>query len=137
MLQLAQILHSKGFSITIIHTTFNSPNPSNYPHFSFSCIQDNLSETETSASDLLNFIVALNVKCLVPFKDCVEKLLSDVSEEAVVSCFISDALCYFTQAVADSLQLPRIVLRTGGVSSFVAFTAFPSLREKGYVPIQG
>ncbi|KAG4920270.1 hypothetical protein JHK82_049234 [Glycine max] len=47
-----------------------------------------------------------------------------------------NALCYFTQAVADSLQLPRIVLRTGGVSSFVAFTAFPSLREKGYVPIQ-
>lgn len=50
---------------------------------------------------------------------------------------LSDALCYFTQAVADSLQLPRIVLRTGGVSSFVAFTAFPLLREKGYVPIQG
>lgn len=83
------------------------------------------------------YIVALNVKCLVPFKECVEKLLSDVSEEAVVSCFISDALCYFTQAVADNLQLPRIVLRTGGVSSFVAFAAFPILRQKGYLPIQG
>ncbi|KAL2598121.1 hypothetical protein AAZV13_11G204300 [Glycine max] len=82
------------------------------------------------------YIVALNVKCLVPFKECVEKLLSDVSEEAVVSCFISDALCYFTQAVADNLQLPRIVLRTGGVSSFVAFAAFPILRQKGYLPIQ-
>ncbi|TKY47493.1 UDP-glycosyltransferase 76F1 [Spatholobus suberectus] len=63
------------------------------------------------------------------------KLLSDESEEPV-ACLISDALCYFTQAVADSLRLPRIVLRTGGVSSFVAFAAFPLLREKGYIPIQ-
>ncbi|PPD70856.1 hypothetical protein GOBAR_DD32266 [Gossypium barbadense] len=35
MFDLANILHSRGFSITIIHTTFNSPNPSNYPHFTF------------------------------------------------------------------------------------------------------
>lgn len=29
MLQLGTILHLKGFSITITHTYFNSPNPSN------------------------------------------------------------------------------------------------------------
>jgi hypothetical protein len=50
---------------------------------------------------------------------------------------ISDAVFYFTQAVADSLKLPRIVLRTSGVSSFVVFAAFPLLRERGYLPIQG
>ena len=31
----------------------------------------------------------------------------------------------------------NLMIFSGGVSSFVAFTAFPSLREKGYVPIQG
>lgn len=136
MLQLAQILHSNGFSITIIHTTFNSPNPSNYPHFNFCSIQDGISETESSASDLLSFVVALNMRCVTPFKECLGKLLSDISEEPI-ACLISDAICYFTQDVANSFQLPRIVLRTGGVSSFVAFAAFPFLRGNGYIPIQG
>lgn len=136
MLQLANILHSNGFSITIIHTSFNSPNLSNYPHFNFCCIQDGLSETESSTSDLLNFVIALNIRCVTPFKECLVKMLSDTSDEPI-ACLISDALCYFTQAVAESLHLPRIVLGTGGLSSFVAFSAFPFLREKGYLPIQG
>ncbi|OIV95591.1 hypothetical protein TanjilG_23822 [Lupinus angustifolius] len=134
MLQLAHILHSNGFSITVIHTTFNSPNPSNYPNFNFYSIQDGLSETEYT-SDLLNFIIALNIGCVTPFKECLMKMLSDTSEEPI-ACMISDAMCYFTQSVADSIKLPRIVLRTGGVSSFVAFSAFPFLREKAYLPIQ-
>ncbi|KAJ1422306.1 UDP-glucuronosyl/UDP-glucosyltransferase [Sesbania bispinosa] len=44
-------------------------------------------------------------------------------------------MCYFTQDVANTFQLPRIVLRTSGVSSYVAFAAFPLLREKGYIPL--
>ncbi|KAE9594350.1 putative cytokinin 7-beta-glucosyltransferase [Lupinus albus] len=133
MFQLAHILHSNGFSITIIHTSFNSPNPSNYPHFNFFCIQDGLSESEYT-SNLLHFIIALNIGCVTPLHECLMKMLSDTSEDPI-SCLISDAMCYFTQSVADSIQLPRIVLRTGGVSSFVAFSAFPFLREKGYLPI--
>ncbi|BAT85975.1 hypothetical protein VIGAN_04358100, partial [Vigna angularis var. angularis] len=136
MLQLAEILHSKGFSITIIHTTFNSPDPSNYPHFTFSFFQDGLSQTQPS--DLLNFLVELNVKCVHPFKDCVTKLLrTDQAAEEPVACLISDAICYFTQAVADNLQLPRIVLRTSGISSYVAFLAYPLFRQRGYIPTQG
>ncbi|KAE8039177.1 hypothetical protein FH972_011615 [Carpinus fangiana] len=34
MLQLG-ILHSNGFSITVAHTQYNSPDPSNHPNFSF------------------------------------------------------------------------------------------------------
>ncbi|ESW35486.1 hypothetical protein PHAVU_001G238800 [Phaseolus vulgaris] len=135
MLQLAQILHSNGFSITIIHTTFNSPNPSKYPNFTFSCIQDALSPTQFS--DLLSFLVELNVKCVEPFKECVGKLLrSDEAAEEPVACLISDAMCHFTQGVADNLKLPRIVLRTSGVSSFVAFAAYPLFRERGYISTQ-
>ncbi|XP_014495747.1 UDP-glycosyltransferase 76B1 [Vigna radiata var. radiata] len=135
MLQLAEILHSKGFSITIIHATFNSPDPSNYPHFTFSFFQDGLSQTQPS--DLLNFLVEFNVKSVDPFKDCVTKLLrTHEAEEEPVACLISDAICYFTQAVADNLQLPRIVLRTSSISSYVAFLAYPLFRQRGYIPTQ-
>ncbi|XP_058781866.1 UDP-glycosyltransferase 76B1-like [Vicia villosa] len=129
MLQLAQILHSNGFSITIIHTTFNSLNPSNYPHFNFCIIQDGILKTESFSSNLL---IEFNTRCVKPFKECLGKLLS----EGPIACLISDPMCYFTHDVATSFKLPRLVLRTGGASSFVAYAAFPDLREKGYIPIQ-
>ncbi|KDP44851.1 hypothetical protein JCGZ_01351 [Jatropha curcas] len=135
MLQLANILHSKGFSITIIHTTFNSPDPSKYPHFTFHFIQENLTETESSTKDILSLLSLLNIKCVAPFQDCLSTLLSDSLEEPI-SCLISDAIFHFTQAVSNTLNLPRIVLRTGGASSFLVFSAFPFLKEKGYLPFQ-
>ncbi|CAK7325779.1 unnamed protein product [Dovyalis caffra] len=135
MIQLANILHSKGFSITIIHTTFNSPDPSKYRHLTFHCIQEELTETEASTTDIIDLVSFLNIKCVAPFRDCVSKLLSDAAEDPI-ACLISDAIFHFTNAVSKSLKLPRIVLRTGGASSFRVFTAFPLLKEKGYLPIQ-
>ncbi|KAL9411568.1 hypothetical protein AB3S75_045212 [Citrus x aurantiifolia] len=138
MLQLANILYSKGFSITIIHTNFNSPNTSNYPQFSFCSIEDSSSETEASTADLVALLSLLNVQCVVPFRNCLAKLLSNVEEEEKepIACLITDATWYFTQAVAESLKLSRIVLRTNSVSSFLVFAAFPVLSQKGYFPIR-
>ncbi|KAJ6357631.1 hypothetical protein OIU78_005471 [Salix suchowensis] len=135
MIQLANILHSKGFSITIIHTAFNSPDPSKYPHFTFHFIQEELTETEASTADIIALVSLLNIKCVAPFTDCLSKLLSDVSEDPI-ACLISDAIFHFTTAVSKGLKLPRIVLRTGGASSFRIFTALPFLKEKGYLPTQ-
>ncbi|KAK8549418.1 hypothetical protein V6N13_027172 [Hibiscus sabdariffa] len=137
MLDLANILHSRGFSITIIHTTFNSPEPSNYPCFAFRFISENLPEHHRTCckTDLVAFLSMLNMKCGPPFRDCLADLLSDASEEPI-ACLISDAILYFTQDVASDLKLPRLVLRTGAASSFCVFAAFPLLREKGYLPIQ-
>ncbi|KAK1364940.1 hypothetical protein POM88_040501 [Heracleum sosnowskyi] len=42
------------------------------------------------------------------------------------------AILHFSSAVAKSFELPRLVLRTSGVSSFLAFAAFPVLQQKGY-----
>ncbi|XVF24004.1 hypothetical protein REPUB_Repub13aG0089300 [Reevesia pubescens] len=139
MFQLAKILYAKGFSITIIHTKFNSPNPSNYPHFRFCSISDGLSDNLTVPSDvnnLLTFLSLLNLNCLTPFRDCLAKLLSNDLEEVPIACLVTDALWHFTQAVADDLKLPRIVLRTSNVSSFLALTSMPFLRERGYLSLQ-
>ncbi|KNA24611.1 hypothetical protein SOVF_013910 [Spinacia oleracea] len=133
MLQLASILYSKGFSISIIHTNFNSPNPANYPSFTFHSISDNLSESEASTEDLTLLLHNLNMNCLVPFS----AILSEIMSEVGVACLITDVIWYFTQAVADSLDLPRIVLRTNNPSSFIAFTYLPLFREKGYLSAQG
>ncbi|CAJ2643950.1 unnamed protein product [Trifolium pratense] len=138
LLQLANILYSKGFSITIVHTVFNSPDPSSYPHFSFLPLHGALSETEASKVDAVHLTEVINVRCVQPLKECLTLLLSHdkVKEDGCVSCFIVDAALYFTQGVCDEVGVPRIVLRTGGASSFLVFASFPLLREKGYFPVQ-
>lgn len=140
MLQLANILHSKGFKITIIHTNFNSPNKSNYPHFTFEPISESLVENEGSSADIGNVLILiklLNNTCVDPFRDCMVRLLSDATKEEPILCLITDALLQFTQAVADKLKVPRIVLRTSSLSSFHVFHAHPLLREKGYFSMEG
>lgn len=137
MLQLANILHSKGFSITILHLKLNSPNPANYPHFTFCPIDDGSSETsEASKGDIISLLEGINAKCIEPFRQALGQLLADASGDPV-ACLISDAVLHSTAAVCRSLNLPRIVLRTGGVCSFLAFVAFPLLFEKGYLPLEG
>ncbi|KAL7201616.1 hypothetical protein ACSBR1_033335 [Camellia fascicularis] len=51
MIELATALHSKGFSITIAHTLFNSPKPSNHPHLTFLRISNGLTDRNTSSGD--------------------------------------------------------------------------------------
>ncbi|KAL3718859.1 hypothetical protein ACJRO7_003895 [Eucalyptus globulus] len=136
MLQLANILYSRGFSITIVHTHFNSPKSSNYPHFNFQPIPDGLLEGQASTVDFVALLVLMNVTCVVPFRDCLSKLLSDASKDRIPCCLITDPVWHFTQAVADELNFPRMVLRTSSISSFLAFCALPLMQEKGYLPIQ-
>lgn len=139
LLQLANILYSKGFSITIVHTVFNSPDPSSYPHFTFHPLHGALSETEASKVDAVHLTDIINIKCVQPLKEFLATLLSsqDDDDSVPVSCFIADAALYFTQSVCDEFGIPRLVLRTGGASSFLVFASFPLLREKGYFPVQG
>ncbi|XP_076948985.1 UDP-glycosyltransferase 76B1-like [Bidens hawaiensis] len=130
MLQLANILHSKGFSVIILHTLCNSPNPTNYPHFNFVPIPG-------TGEDILNFsdmdkiislLLYINTKFINPIKECLERLMS---EDDGVACLITDAQWFGTQNVADILKLPRIVHRTSNISSFVCFAASLPLYVKG------
>ncbi|GAB2298370.1 hypothetical protein Dimus_032436 [Dionaea muscipula] len=136
LFQLANILYSNGFSISIIHTQFNAPNAANHPNFTFHPISECLSETEASMADVIALTNTLNVKCVEPLRDCLSEMLSDGSKEPI-ACLITDAVWHFSQAVADSLKLSRVVLRTSNVSAFLALSAMPSFKEKGYLDIKG
>ncbi|XP_057737517.1 UDP-glycosyltransferase 76F1-like [Arachis stenosperma] len=134
LLHLGDILYSKGFSITIVHTSFNSPDPSTHPHFTFLPIHESLSESEASSIDSLHLVDLINVRIVQPLKECLDKLMR--SKEETVSCFIADAVLHSTQSVCDGFKLRRLVLRTGGATSFVVFASIPLLRENGYFPVQ-
>ncbi|PWA94572.1 UDP-glucuronosyl/UDP-glucosyltransferase [Artemisia annua] len=134
MLQLANILYSKGFSITILHTNFNAPKTSNYPHFTFKSVLDNAPQderyTNIASQGLGSFdrIFLLNQYGADELREELEILLRD----GQVSCLITDALWHFTQSVADSLNLPRLVLRTSSLFCFLLYASIPLFDDRGY-----
>lgn len=137
MLHLGNALHSKGFSITIIQTRFNAPDPTKFPNFTFHYIEDALSKAEAPPFDPLKMVSLLNASCLEPFRDCLSRILGDDSnEKEPVACLIADPMWEFATTVANGFNLPRIALRTGGVLAFLVYDSVPLLREKGYFPLQ-
>ncbi|XP_073126785.1 UDP-glycosyltransferase 76B1-like [Henckelia pumila] len=129
MIQLANILHSNGFEISILHHQYNSPDPSKNPHFSFHVIPGGLSELQSFQGDTLALFRFLNFDCIGPIRDCLGKLLSTHDH---IACMITDANMYNSQAAVEDLGIPRIVLRTTSLCSFLAFATLPVLREKGF-----
>ena len=138
MLQLGNALYSKGFSITIIHTRFNAPDPTQFPNFTFFCIEDALSQSESSPSDTWEMLQSLNNSCMNPFRVALTRVLEDASRsKEPIGCLILEPMWDFAGSVADEFNLPRMALRPGGLLAFLVYDALPLLREKGYFSVQG
>ncbi|CAN6696053.1 unnamed protein product [Malus baccata var. baccata] len=133
MLQLGSFLHSKGFSITVIHTQFNSPNPSNHPDFTFFPIQDGLTAEEISSGNAIAILLAINANCKASFRQRLSQVMEQEPENKI-TCVIYDDFMYFTEAVAKDLNIPNIMLRTTSVTNFQARTALLQLHSKGHIP---
>ncbi|KAK1409413.1 hypothetical protein QVD17_35939 [Tagetes erecta] len=140
MLQLANILYSKGFNITIFHTNFNKPKTSNYPHFTFRFIIDNdpndqrYSDLPLQGMGAFSRIIFFNRYGADQLHNQLELELSR-KDEPPVSCLITDALWHVAQPVADSLSLPRLVLRTSSLFCFLTYASLPLLGDRGYLDL--
>ncbi|KAF8022127.1 hypothetical protein BT93_G2311 [Corymbia citriodora subsp. variegata] len=139
MLQLGRILYARGFSITIVHTNFNAPDPSSHPHFAFRSIADGIDQSEASTPDVRGLLALLDVRCAAPFEECMREMVSPRGggDAAPIACLISDSMFSFTSSVAQRLKVRALVLRTGGAAFLYVATLFPVLKEKGHVPVLG
>uniref|UniRef100_A0A6N2KHN4 Uncharacterized protein n=1 Tax=Salix viminalis TaxID=40686 RepID=A0A6N2KHN4_SALVM len=109
------------FSITIVHTQFNSPDPSNHPEFNFLFIQDGLSDHDVASLDLTAIVLVLNEKCQLPFQECLARLVKEQeTRDDGIACVIYDELSYFSEAAARNLKLPSIIFRTSNANTFLA-----------------
>ncbi|KAF8018871.1 hypothetical protein BT93_H3688 [Corymbia citriodora subsp. variegata] len=133
MLQLATILNSRGFSITIAHPQFNSPDPSNHPNFTFLPIPDGLSKSSFAAQDFHSTMLAIHRNCQEPLRHFIQQMLEQKDPQGRVACIIYDAVMHFAQKVASQLNLPSINVRTSAAVSMLAFAAFPRVNEQGYI----
>nr|XP_043612235.1 UDP-glycosyltransferase 76H1-like [Erigeron canadensis] len=138
LLQLGTYLHSKGFLITIAHSEFNRPDPSNHPNFIFLPLCDNLSATDIS-SGIGQVVKVVNDNCkphLLEYLIRVINAQKDTYEKETI-VIIHDNLMYFAASVARELGLPNIILRSSSATFFPAIMMIPQLHQQGRLPVQG
>ncbi|KAL4188546.1 hypothetical protein AMTRI_Chr08g160820 [Amborella trichopoda] len=133
MVQLAHILHSRGFFITIVHTDYNAPHLEPRPGLTIEPIYLGLSNEEAREMDIVELILTLNEKCELPFRALIEDLQSKKGGLRV-SYLITDAVMYFTQDLAEELGIKRMAFRTSSSTSTLGFQA---IRDKGYLDNRG
>lgn len=138
MLELAAVLHSRSFSVTIFHTDYNyeAVQPSKFPSYRFITIPDRVSKLTSSSQDhVLSLIRALNDNCTTLFRESLALVLSeDYRDQSYVPCLVLDMHWYKINPVAKLLGVPTLVLRTGSAASLNGFIALPALYRKGILP---
>lgn len=132
MLHLATLLHSKGFSITIAHPVYNSPNPSDHPDFDFRPLRDNLSDSDEWTA--ITFLESVNSDCKEPFH---EILMEQKDSGDRIVGIIHDNHMYFPVPEAEALKVPSVIFHTSAASYVRGYLAIPRLNEDGYFPLQG
>ncbi|ERN14680.1 hypothetical protein AMTR_s00038p00215640 [Amborella trichopoda] len=146
MMQLAKLLHARGFLITFVNNEYNhkrllksmGPDPSMavVQGFIFESIPDGLPPIEIEATQSIpDIFYYTRFSCLVPFRELVARLNS-TEDLPPVSCVISDAATNFTQTVADELGIPRVAFWTASACGFWGYFHFSELRERGYTPLK-
>ncbi|XP_062027157.1 7-deoxyloganetin glucosyltransferase-like [Rosa rugosa] len=144
MLQLAQLLHHKGFYITFVNTQFNhkrflkslGPNSLDcLPDFRFETIPDGLpSSDEDDTQDLTLLSEAVRTNCLAPFRNLLNKL--NVNMNRPVTSIVSDGFLTFTITVAEELGIPIAQFFTLAAVGFMNYKILPTLVAKGFAPLK-
>ncbi|KAK0606261.1 hypothetical protein LWI29_035810 [Acer saccharum] len=145
LMQLAKLLHLRGFYITFVNTEFNHrrlirSKGLNYvrgqPDFRFETIPDGLPLSDIDATqDLWTLSDSVQRNCLSPFRQVLAKL-SSCSECPPVTCIISDGLMTFTMKAAEELGIQEVQFYTTSACGFMAYLCFGGLINRGLVPFK-
>lgn len=145
-MNLAKLLHARGFHITMVYTEFNhsrllrSKGPEalkNYPGFRFETIPDGVPPSNPNATQSVTELLYYTKKhSVVPLRDLIVKLNSN-PDLPPVSCIISDGIMAFSIKVARELGIPEIQFWTASTCGLVAYMQFVELVKKGIFPLKG
>lgn len=141
LMQLAEILHTKGFHITFVYTDnfyrqlvkskSTDSIPSLAPDFQFVRLPDNLPDT----------LPDIGTKCTLTHKNCTETfttLLKQLMEKSPApTCVISDAVMTCAMHAAREVGLPEVQFWTASACGFMGNHSFEELIQRGIVPLKG
>ncbi|GKV18659.1 hypothetical protein SLEP1_g29009 [Rubroshorea leprosula] len=143
MMQLAKLLHSRGFYITFVNTEFNhrrfirsrgTDAVHGLPDFRFETIPDGLPPSDCDATqDVSPLCDSTRKNCLAPFLELLGKLKSQVPP---VTCVVSDGTMGFGVRAAEVLDIPAVQLWTASACGFIGYLQFSELSKRGIVPFK-
>ncbi|XP_021273737.1 7-deoxyloganetin glucosyltransferase-like [Herrania umbratica] len=146
MMQLAKILHSRGFHITFVNTEFNhgrlirsrgEEDVKGLPDFRFETIPDGLPPSDRDATqEVPSLCESTRKTCFAPFLELIAKLNSS-PELPPVTCIVSDGIMNFGIKAADVLGVPYVQLWTSSTCGFLGYLKYRELIERGIVPFKG
>ncbi|KAJ4841589.1 hypothetical protein Tsubulata_045161 [Turnera subulata] len=147
ILQLAKLLHYKGFHITFVNTEFNhrrflrsrGPNSlDGLPTFHFETIPDGLPPSNIDATqDIPSLCKAKLDYMIYPFRELLARLNNTASSKVPpVSCIVSDTYMPFTITAAEELGIPVVIFSTMAACGSMGSKQLTALKEKGYTPLK-
>ncbi|KAJ3695822.1 hypothetical protein LUZ60_001199 [Juncus effusus] len=145
MLQLAKILHSKGFFITYVNSQYNDkrflrangPDSLNgLEDFKFESIPDGLPPSDDDVTqDIADLCISTTKKSADPFRDLLIRL-NNCLNNPPVSCVIADGVMSFAQRIAEELGILALVFWTTSACGFNGYLHFAELIQRGYTPLK-
>jgi hypothetical protein len=149
MLNVAKLLHARGFDVTFVNTEYNHARlvrtrgeaaVAGVPGFRFATIPDGLppSNDDDVTQDIPSLCKSTTETCLGPFR----RLLVDLNNSATgnnppVSCVVSDVVMGFSIDAAKELGVPYVQLWTASTISFLGYQHYRLLSSRGLAPLKG
>lgn len=140
MLQLAKLLHFRGFQITFVNTEFNhrrllkSRGPESVkglPDFRFETIPDGLPTLDQDRTqDIPALCKSIANNCHPPFLNLLKKL------SPPITCIVSDAVMSFSLQAAEELGIPEYAFYTPSACGTACYLHYPELIHRGLVPLK-
>ncbi|PUZ77698.1 hypothetical protein GQ55_1G394200 [Panicum hallii var. hallii] len=146
LLQLAKVLHARGFFITYVHSEYNRRRLlrsrgagalAGLDDFRFEAIPDGLppSANDDVTQDIPALCDALSRSAAAPFGDLLARLNSAPGRPPV-TCVVLDNFMSFAQRVANGMGILALVFCTMSACGFMGYLQFMELMDRGYVPLK-
>ena len=149
LLQVAKLLHNKGFFITFVNTEHShrrilrSKGPNSldgFLDFRFETIPDGLPPSDPDATQPTAVVCESTSKnSLTPFCNLISKLNEPSSSSSAppVSCIVSDGVMSFTLDAAEKFGVPEVVFWTTSACGFLGYRLYKDLLQRSLIPLKG
>ncbi|XVE86803.1 hypothetical protein DITRI_Ditri18aG0063600 [Diplodiscus trichospermus] len=145
MLQLAKLLHSRGFHITFVNTDFNhrrfirsrgAEAVEGLPDFQSETIPDGLPPSDCDATqDVPLLCDSTRRTCLAPFLELLAKLNSS-PDLPPITCIVTDGIMSCGAKAAELIGVPYAQLWTSSPISYLGYLHYRELAERGIFPFK-
>nr|CAB3502623.1 unnamed protein product [Digitaria exilis] len=147
MLQLAKLLHSRGFHITFVNTEFNhrrllrsrgADALDGVPGFRFASIPDGVPPSDPDTTQDPPQLCYYTMTTCLPH---LLTLLADLnaagsSGTPPVTCIVADGVMSFGYDAAREIGVPVAALWTASACGFMGYRNYPQLIDRGIVPFE-